>query len=420
MHMQISKHMKVSFTVQVNSKRHICFANGCVGMSASKRTSSSSTTTGKLSTISTSTFMPSTVSGVSTDDGYPEGEILESPNLRIFTFAELKSATKNFRPETVLGEGGFGKVYKGWVDEKAMNPSKMSTGGVIAVKKLNSESVQGMEQWQSEVNFLGRISHPNLVKLLGYCMEDNELLLVYEYMAKGSLENHLFRRGAVYEPLPWSLRLKILMGAARGLAFLHSSERQVIYRDFKASNILLDSHFNAKLSDFGLAKHGPDDGESHVTTRVMGTYGYAAPEYVSTGHLYVKSDVYGFGVVLLEMLCGLRALDPSRPTEKLNLVNWAKPLLADRRRLSQLMDSRLEGQYHARGAFHAAQLTLKCLSGDPKSRPSMKEVVEELERIELMRSKSRSREVRRDSSSVARGQANSPRSDSARTSSRGR
>ncbi|CAM0908598.1 unnamed protein product [Alopecurus aequalis] len=387
-------------------------ANNPAGMSASKRTTSSSTT-GKLSAAST--FMPSTVSGGSTDDGgYTEGEMLESPNLRIFTFAELKSATRNFRPETVLGEGGFGKVHKGWID---VNPSKGSTAMVVAVKKLNPESVQGMEQWQSEVNFLGRISHPNLVKLLGYCMEDNELMLVYEFMAKGSLENHLFR---IYEPLSWSLRLKILIGAARGLAFLHSSERQVIYRDFKASNILLDSHFTPKLSDFGLAKHGPDDGESHVTTRVMGTYGYAAPEYVSTGHLYVKSDVYGFGVVLLEMLCGLRALDPSRPTEKLNLVNWAKPRLSDRRRLSQLMDSRLEGQYHARGAFNAAQLTLKCLSGEPKSRPSMKEVVEVLEQIEAMKSKSKSREARRDSSSMARGRGNSPRNDSGRTNSRGR
>ncbi|KAI4977353.1 hypothetical protein ZWY2020_057265 [Hordeum vulgare] len=204
------------------------------GMSASKRTTSSSTTatTGKLSTVSTSTFMASTVSGGSTDDGYVEdGHILESPNLRIFTFAELRSACKNFKPETVLGEGGFGKVYKGWID---VNPAKGSTAMVVAVKKLNPESVQGMEQWQSEVNFLGRISHPNLVRLLGYCMEDNELLLVYEFMAKGSLENHLFRRGAIYEPLPWSLRLKILIGAARGLAFLHSSEKQIIYRDFKA------------------------------------------------------------------------------------------------------------------------------------------------------------------------------------------
>ncbi|CAL5049723.1 unnamed protein product [Urochloa decumbens] len=368
------------------------------GMSSSRRTSSSATT-GKLSTLN--------------------GHILESPDLKIYTFAELKSATRSFRPETVLGEGGFGKVYKGWVDEKTLNPSRQSasrssTGTVVAVKKLNPESVQGMEQWQSEVNFLGRISHPNLVELLGYCMDDNELLLVYEFMAKGSLENHLFRRGTVYEPLPWSLRLKILIGAARGLAFLHSSERQIIYRDFKASNILLDSHFNAKLSDFGLAKHGPDGEESHVTTRVMGTYGYAAPEYVSTGHLYVKSDVYGFGVVLLEMISGLRALDPSRSNEKVNLVNWAKPLLADRRKLSQLMDSGLEGQYNPKGALLAAQLTLKCLNADPKSRPSMKEVVEVLEQIESMKSRPRS------GSALRRGQGQSPRSDSARKNSRGR
>ncbi|WVZ78392.1 hypothetical protein U9M48_026106 [Paspalum notatum var. saurae] len=387
------------------------------GMSASRRTSSSATT-GKLSTLSTSTFMPSTLSGVSVDDEYPEGQILESPDLKIYTFAELKSATKNFRPETVLGEGGFGKVYKGWVDEKTLNPSKSSIGMVVAVKKLNPESVQGMEQWQSEVNFLGRISHPNLVKLLGYCMDDNELLLVYEFMSKGSLENHLFRRGAVHEPLPWSLRLKILIGAARGLAFLHSSEKQIIYRDFKASNILLDSHFNAKLSDFGLAKHGPDGGESHVTTRVMGTYGYAAPEYVSTGHLYVKSDVYGFGVVLLEMISGLRALDPSREKEMVNLVNWAKPLLADRRKLSQVMDSGLEGQYNPKGALLACQMTLKCLNGDPKSRPSMKEVVETLEQIESM--KSRVKEPRTSSSLSRHGQGQSPRSDSSRKNSRGR
>nr|CAB3469098.1 unnamed protein product [Digitaria exilis] len=387
------------------------------GMSASRRTSSSATT-GKLSTLSNSTFMPSTISGVSVDDDYPDGQILESPNLKIYAFSELKSATKSFRPETVLGEGGFGKVYKGWVDEKTLNPSKSSTGMVVAVKKLNPESVQGMEQWQSEVNFLGRISHPNLVKLLGYCMDDNELLLVYEFMAKGSLENHLFRREAVYEPLPWSLRLRILIGAARGLAFLHSSERQIIYRDFKASNILLDSHFNAKLSDFGLAKHGPDGEESHVTTRVMGTYGYAAPEYVSTGHLYVKSDVYGFGVVLLEMISGLRALDPSRPSEKVNLVNWARPLLADRRKLSQVMDSALEGQYNSKGALLAAQLTLKCLNGDPKSRPSMKEVVEVLEQIESM--KSRRSSSRSGSSLTRRGQGRSPRSDSSRKNSRGR
>ncbi|KAF9601944.1 hypothetical protein IFM89_024278 [Coptis chinensis] len=168
----------------------------------------------------------------------PNGQILLTPNLRIFSFAELKNATKNFKSDTVLGEGGFGKVFKGWIDDKPH--SKNGSGYVIAVKKLNSESMQGFEEWQSEVNFLGRLSHPNLVKLMGYCGEDSELLLVYEFMQKGSLENHLFRRGSAVQPLSWSLRLKIALGSARGLAFLHSSEKQINYRDFKASNIHLD------------------------------------------------------------------------------------------------------------------------------------------------------------------------------------
>lgn len=346
------------------------------------------------------------------DDEVSEGRILEVANLKVFTFAELKSATRNFKADTVLGEGGFGTVYKGWLDEKTLSPTKSGFGMVVAVKKMKSESMQGLEEWQSEINFLGRLSHPNLVKLLGYCWEDKELLLVYEFMPKGSLESHLFRRVAAFEPLPWSLRMMIVLGAARGLAFLHSSEKQVIYRDFKASNILLDSvmslpnllnllpssisgfnlisavftqNYFPKLSDFGLAKHGPTGGDSHVTTRVMGTFGYAAPEYVSTGHLYVKSDVYGFGVVLLEILSGLRALDSNRPSEQHNLVDWAKPFLSDRRKLSRLMDQRLEGEYPTKAALKAAQLTLRCLAGDPKSRPSMKEVVETLEQIESIK-----------------------------------
>ncbi|KAJ3680439.1 hypothetical protein LUZ60_016717 [Juncus effusus] len=319
---------------------------------------------------------------------YPDGRILEAPNLRIFTFAELKTATRNFRSDTLLGEGGFGKVYKGWLDERTLSPRKSGSGMIVAVKKLNPESMQGLQEWQSEVNFLGRISHPNLVRLLGYCLEDKELLLVYEYMAKGSLENHLFRRGtSAHQQLSWVLRLKIATGAARGLAFLHSSEKQVIYRDFKASNILLDSTFNAKLSDFGLAKAGPTGGDSHVTTRVMGTYGYAAPEYVATGHLYVKSDVYGFGVVLLEILTGLRALDTSRPSGQHNLIDWAKPYLADKKKVTRLIDPRLNGKFSSKGALSAAQLTLRCLEIDPKSRPAMKEVVDALEEIESMTSK---------------------------------
>ncbi|KAI8553900.1 hypothetical protein RHMOL_Rhmol05G0052300 [Rhododendron molle] len=313
------------------------------------------------------------------DEPYTGGQILPDSNLRIFSFLELKTATKSFRVDTVLGEGGFGKVYKGWLEEKVT--SKSGSGSVVAIKKLDSESMQGFDEWQSEVHFLGRLSHPNLVKLLGYCWEDNELLLVYEFMQKGSLENHLFGRGAAVQPLPWDIRLKILIGAAQGLAFLHTSEKQVIYRDFKASNILLDGCYNAKISDFGLAKLGPSASKSHITTRVMGTSGYAAPEYVATGHLYVKSDVYGFGVVLIEMLTGQRAVDPTRPGGRLNLVDWIKPHLSDRRKLKHVMDAQLQGKYPSKAALQIAQLALKCIEPEQKTRPSMKVVVETLEHL---------------------------------------
>ncbi|KAJ4967390.1 hypothetical protein NE237_019239 [Protea cynaroides] len=344
--------------------------------------------------FSSSTATKSRFSASGSLDDFPNGHILPTPNLRIFSFAELKNATRNFKSDTILGEGGFGTVFKGWLDEKPFAASKNGSGMVVAIKKLNEESMQGLEEWQSEVNFLGRLSHPNLVKLLGYCMEDKELLLVYEFMQKGSLENHLFRRSSAVQPLSWSIRLKIVIGAARGLAFLHTSDRQVIYRDFKASNILLDGNYDAKISDFGLAKFGPSESQSHVTTRVIGTYGYAAPEYVATGHLYVKSDVYGFGVVLLEMLTGLRALDMTRPSGQQNLVDWAKPFLLDRRKLKTIMDARLDNQYSMRGASQAANLALNCIGADPKTRPSMKEVVEALEQIEAIKDNPRELRIR--------------------------
>ncbi|KAK9084006.1 hypothetical protein Scep_030477 [Stephania cephalantha] len=313
-----------------------------------------------------------------------EGHILTSPKLRVCTFAELKSATMNFKPDTILGEGGFRTVYKGWVDDKTFAPSKIGVGLMIAVKKLNPDSLQGLEEWQYEINFLGTLSHPNLVSLVGYYCEDNEFLLVYEYMAKGSLENHLFQKGA--EPLSWDTRLKIAIGVARGLAFLHTSEKQVIYRYFKASNILLDRDFNAKVLDFGLAKNGPV-ASSHVATRVMGTFGYAAPEYVATGHLYVKSDVYGFGVVLLEMLSVLRAVDPTRPSGQRNRVVWLKPSLGKLRKLKEIMDPKFGEEYPIKGAVLAAKLTLNCLGPDFRKCPSMREVVEALEQIQAINEK---------------------------------
>ncbi|VFQ66579.1 unnamed protein product [Cuscuta campestris] len=312
----------------------------------------------------------------------PSGKILV-PNLKPFTLGELKSATRNFRPDSILGEGGFGRVFKGWVDpNKDYAPSRVGVGVPVAVKKSNPDSEQGLKEWQAEVKFLGKFSHPNLVKLLGYCWEEKQFLLVYEYMLKGSLESHLFRKKGG-EPLSWDTRLKIAIGAAKGLVFLHNTERSVIYRDFKASNILLDGEFNAKLSDFGLAKFGPIDGNSHVTTNVVGTYGYAAPEYMSTGHLYIKSDVYAFGVVLLEMISGLRVLDLDRELGKHDLVEWAKPILPNKKSLRRsLMDPRLEQMYPFESACQISHLILKCLEQDHKLRPDMDEVLETLEGIQ--------------------------------------
>ncbi|KAK9104935.1 hypothetical protein Scep_021779 [Stephania cephalantha] len=316
-------------------------------------------------------------------------ELKVSSQLRKFSFNELKSATRNFRPESLLGEGGFGCVFKGWVEENGTGPVKPGTGLTVAVKTLNHDGLQGHKEWLAEVNFLGDLLHPNLVKLIGYCIEDDQRLLVYEFMPRGSLENHLFRKGSL--PLPWSIRLKIAVGAAKGLAFLHEeAERPVIYRDFKTSNILLDAEYNAKLSDFGLAKDGPEGDKTHVSTRVMGTYGYAAPEYVMTGHLTSRSDVYSFGVVLLEMLTGRRSMDKNRPNGEHNLVEWARPYLGEKRRFYRLIDPRLEGNFSVKGAQKAALLAQHCLSRDPKARPLMSEVVEALKPLLNLKDMARS------------------------------
>ncbi|OAY77776.1 putative receptor-like protein kinase [Ananas comosus] len=288
-------------------------------------------------------------------------EFKVASQLRKFTFNELKAATRNFRPESLLGEGGFGCVFKGWIEENGTAPVKPGTGLTVAVKTLNHDGLQGHKEWVAEVNFLGNLLHPNLVKLIGYCIEDDQRLLVYEFMPRGSLENHLFRRSL---PLPWSIRMKIALGAAKGLAFLHEEAERPEY--------------NAKLSDFGLAKDGPEGDKTHVSTRVMGTYGYAAPEYVMTGHLTSKSDVYSFGVVLLEMMTGRRSMDKNRPNGEHNLVEWARPHLGERRRFYRLIDPRLEGNFSIKGAQKAAQLAHACLSRDPKARPLMSQVVEVL------------------------------------------
>ncbi|XP_061342406.1 probable serine/threonine-protein kinase PBL3 isoform X1 [Gastrolobium bilobum] len=319
-----------------------------------------------------------------------EGEILSSPNVKAFMFNELKNATRNFRPDSLLGEGGFGYVYKGWIDEHTFTAAKPGSGIIVAVKKLKPEGLQGHKEWLTEVNYLGQLHHHNLVKLIGYCVEGENRLLVYEFMPKGSLENHLFRRGP--QPLSWSVRMKVAIGAARGLSFLHNAKSQVIYRDFKAANILLDADFNAKLSDFGLAKAGPTGDRTHVSTQVLGTHGYAAPEYIATGRLTTKSDVYSFGVVLLELLSGRRAVDRTKAGIEQSLVDWAKPYLGDKRRLFRIMDTKLGGQYPLKGAYMAATLAVKCLS-EAKERPPMTEVLETLEQIEVPKNRGRNSQL---------------------------
>ncbi|XP_047333214.1 receptor-like cytoplasmic kinase 176 isoform X1 [Impatiens glandulifera] len=391
-------------------KRNICF--GFMGGCLSNRIKAESPSqTGRGNSKSTGSNL-SNLSIKSTSmllAPRSEDDILQSCNLKNFTFSELKNATRNFRPDSVLGEGGFGSVFKGWIDEHLLSAAIPGTGLVIAVKKLNQEGLQGHKEWLAEINYLGLLKHPNLVKLVGYCLEDDHRLLVYEFMPKGSMENHLFRSecsfflcierefvihldliivfdgkigGSYYQPLSWSLRMKIALGAAKGLAFLHGEDAKVIYRDFKTSNILLDSNYNAKLSDFGLARDGPTGDKSYVSTRVMGTLGYAAPEYVASGRLTTKSDVYSFGVVFLEMISGKRAIDKNRPNGEHNLVDWAKPILMNKRRIFRVLDVRLEGQFSLSQAIKAGNLALECLSMEPKSRPSMDEVVAELEQIQ--------------------------------------
>ncbi|XP_058187704.1 receptor-like protein kinase FERONIA isoform X2 [Rhododendron vialii] len=333
-------------------------------------------------------------SGSDTDMPYLDGRILPTPNLRIFSFSELRNATKNFRIDNLLGEGRFGTVYKCWLDAKVT--SKNGSGIVVAIKRVDYRYEGPLlgsvfEILLSDVRFLGRLSHSNLVKILGYCWEDPKLFLVYEFMQKGSLDQHLFGRASAVQPLPWDIRLKILIGAALGLAFLHALDDPVICREFRASNILLDGLFNSKISDFSyLELNSPKSWHpcGYVPPRLTGIYGPCiAPEYVAIGHVHVKGDVYSFGVVLLEMITGLRAYDTNRPLPQHNLVDWVKPYLDNRRTLATVIDTRLEGRYPMKAALRIAHLALTCLEDKPKTRPSMEQVVETLKSISASQGK---------------------------------
>ncbi|KAL5546249.1 hypothetical protein UlMin_005936 [Ulmus minor] len=283
-----------------------------------------------------------------------------------FTFRELAAATRNFRPEYLLGEGGFGRVYKGRLE---------SINQVVAIKQLDRNGLQGNREFLVEVLMLSLLHHPNLVNLLGYCADGDQRLLVYEYMSLGSLEDHLYESPGK-KRLDWNTRMKIAAGAAKGLEYLHDKANPpVIYRDLKCSNILLGEGYHPKLSDFGLAKLGPVGDNTHVSTRVMGTYGYCAPEYAMTGQLTLKSDVYSFGVVLLEIITGRRAIDSSRATGEQNLVAWARPLFKDRKMFSQMADPTLQGQYPPRGLYQALAVAAMCVQEQPTMRPVIADVV---------------------------------------------
>ncbi|XP_068667608.1 probable serine/threonine-protein kinase PBL7 isoform X1 [Aristolochia californica] len=284
-----------------------------------------------------------------------------------FTFRELAAATKNFRADCLLGEGGFGRVYKGRLE---------STNQVVAIKQLDRNGLQGNREFLVEVLMLSLLHHPNLVNLIGYCADGDQRLLVYEYMPLGSLEDHLHDLPSDKKRLDWNTRMKIAAGAAKGLEYLHDKANPpVIYRDLKCSNILLGEGYHPKLSDFGLAKLGPVGDKTHVSTRVMGTYGYCAPEYAMTGQLTLKSDVYSFGVVLLEIITGRKAIDNSKGAGEHNLVAWARPLFKDRRKFPQMADPMLQGQYPMRGLYQALAVAAMCVQEQPTMRPLIADVV---------------------------------------------
>ncbi|KAL8093929.1 receptor-like serine/threonine-protein kinase ALE2 isoform X4 [Apium graveolens] len=289
-----------------------------------------------------------------------------------FDASDIERATNSFDVSRIIGEGGFGIVYSGVLDD----------GTKVAVKVLKRDNQQGGREFLAEVEMLGRLHHRNLVKLVGICMEEHARCLVYELIANGSVESHLHGVDKVDAPLDWHARLMIALGAARGLAYLHEdSSPRVIHRDFKSSNILLEHDFTPKVSDFGLARTGSDKENKHISTRVMGTFGYVAPEYAMTGHLLIKSDVYSYGVVLLELLTGRKPVDMSRPPGQENLVTWARPLLTSKDGLELMLDQSLKPDFPFESFAKVAAIASMCVQPEVSDRPFMSEVVQALKLI---------------------------------------
>ncbi|XP_028790348.1 BRASSINOSTEROID INSENSITIVE 1-associated receptor kinase 1-like [Neltuma alba] len=291
--------------------------------------------------------------------------------LKKFPLRELQVATDNFSNKNILGRGGFGKVYRG----------RLADGSLVAVKRLKEERTQGGElQFQTEVEMISLAVHRNLLRLRGFCMTPTERLLVYPFMANGSVASCLRDRPESKPPLEWPVRKRIALGAARGLAYLHDHcDPKIIHRDVKAANILLDEEYEAVVGDFGLAKL-MNYKDTHVTTAVRGTIGHIAPEYLSTGKSSEKTDVFGYGVMLLELITGQRAFDLARLAndDDVMLLDWVKGLLKDKK-LEALVDADLGGDYNEEEAEHLIQLALLCTQSSAMERPKMSEVVRMLE-----------------------------------------
>ncbi|NP_001274956.1 BRASSINOSTEROID INSENSITIVE 1-associated receptor kinase 1-like precursor [Solanum tuberosum] len=291
--------------------------------------------------------------------------------LKRFSLRELQVASDNFSNRNILGRGGFGKVYKG----------RLADGSLVAVKRLKEERTQGGElQFQTEVGMISMAVHRNLLRLRGFCMTPTERVLVYPYMENGSVASRLRERPESEPPLDWPKRKRIALGSARGLAYLHDHcDPKIIHRDVKAANILLDEEFEAVVGDFGLAKL-MDYKDTHVTTAVRGTIGHIAPEYLSTGKSSEKTDVFGYGVMLLELITGQRAFDLARLAndDDVMLLDWVKGLLKDKK-YETLVDADLQGNYNEEEVEQLIQVALLCTQSTPTERPKMSEVVRMLE-----------------------------------------
>ncbi|WMV59985.1 hypothetical protein MTR67_053370 [Solanum verrucosum] len=287
-----------------------------------------------------------------------------------FTFEELVRATDGFSDANLLGQGGFGYVHKGI----------LPNGKEVAVKQLKAGSGQGEREFQAEVEIISRVHHKHLVSLVGYCITGAQRLLVYEFVPNNTLEFHLHGKGR--PPLDWPMRLKIALGSAKGLAYLHEDcQPKIIHRDIKAANILIDFNFEAKVADFGLAKL-TSDVNTHVSTRVMGTFGYLAPEYASSGKLTDKSDVFSFGVMLLELITGRRPVDSTQSYIEDSLVDWARPLLTralEDEKFDTLVDRRLENDYNHNEMARMVACCAACVRHSAKRRPRMTQVLRALE-----------------------------------------